>query len=215
MTAKIKFIQQIATTSLLREYKIMRTTQLSTALVLAIAACSSAQAQQFTQVVSFGDSLSDAGNVAYYQNIILGNPAFFLGNSWTTNPDSVHSQYLSQLLGLSLQNYSFAGGSNYAYAGACAMANGTVTAAGVFNCYLPFPSVTQQVSGYITANGGQVDPTKIYTLWAGANDIRTGAGISAGAAQAFAGQSAATTVGLAGALLNAGAKTVVVFNLPD
>ncbi|MBP7370513.1 MAG: autotransporter domain-containing protein [Arenimonas sp.] len=189
----------------------MRITPLSIALALAITASSTAQAQQFTQVVSFGDSLTDAGNTA----AVDGNPYTLPGNSWTTNPDSVHSQYLSQLLGLGLQNYSLAGGSDYAFAGACAMKNGTVTAAGVFNCYLPFPSVTDQVTGYITAHAGQVDSTKIYTLWAGANDILTGAGISVGAAQAYAGQSAATTVGLAGALLNAGAKTVVVFNLPD
>ena len=189
----------------------MRLSHLSTALALALAASTSAQAQQFSGVVSFGDSLTDAGNTA----AVDGNAFTLPGNSWTTNPDSVHSQYLSQLLGLALQNYSLAGGSNYAFAGACAMANGTVTAAGVFNCYLPFPSVTQQVSGYIAANGGKVDSSKVYTLWAGANDILTGAGISVGAAQAYAGQSAATTVGLAGALINAGAKTVVVFNLPD
>ena len=196
-----------------REYKIMRITQLSMALALAITASSVAQAQVFSEVVSFGDSLTDAGNTAS----VDGNPYTLPGNSWTTNPDSVHSQYLSELLGLGFQNYSNAGGSNYAYAGACAMANGSATppVPFAFNCYLPFPSVTNQVSGYIAANGGQVDPSKVYTLWAGANDILTGAGISAGVAQAYAQYSAATTVGLAGALLNAGAKTVVLFNLPD
>lgn len=200
-------------TSLHREYKIMRISQLSTALALAIAACSSAQAQQFTEVVTFGDSLSDAGNTA----AVDGNPYTLIGNSWTTNPDSTHSQYLSLMLGLGAQTNSLAGGSNYAFAGACAMPNGTATppVPFAFNCYLPFPSVYQQVSGYIAANGGHVDPTKVYTLWSGANDILTGAGISPAVAQAYAQYSAGATVGLAGALLNAGAKTVVLFNLPD
>ncbi|MEY3516807.1 MAG: hypothetical protein RIS67_1024 [Pseudomonadota bacterium] len=189
----------------------MRLSHLSVALALAITTSGAAQAQQFSKIVSFGDSLTDAGNTAAAD----GNAATAIGNSWTTNPDSTHSQYLSLLLGAGAQNNSLAGGSNYAFAGACAMNNGTVTLAGAFNCYLPFPSVQSQVTGYIAANGGQLDPNKIYTLWAGANDILTGSGISAGAAQAYAGQSAQVTVGLAGALLQNGAQTVVLFNLPD
>lgn len=189
----------------------MRLSHLSAALVLALTASTAAQAQQFNQVVTFGDSLSDVGNTAAAD----GNPFTAIGNAWTTNPDTTHSDYLSSLLGLGAQSNSLAGGSNYAFAGACAMNNGTPTLAGAFNCYLPFPSVQSQISGYIAANGGSVDPNKVYTIWAGANDILTGSGISAGAAQAYAGQSAQVTVGLAGALLAAGARTVVVFNMPD
>lgn len=189
----------------------MRLTQLTMALAVAITASSAAQAQQFSEVVSFGDSLTDAGNVA----LIDGNPYTAVGNSWTTNPDSVYAQYVSEMFGLGAQTNSLSGGTNYAFAGACAIKNGTATLAGPFTCYLPFPSATDQITAYLTAKGGVADPNAIYTVWAGANDVMTGAAISAGAAQAYAGQAAVTSAGLAGKLLQAGAKTVVVFNLPD
>ena len=41
----------------------MRLSHLSAALALALTASTAAQAQVFSEVVSFGDSLTDAGNV--------------------------------------------------------------------------------------------------------------------------------------------------------
>jgi outer membrane lipase/esterase len=189
----------------------MRLTQLSMALAVAISASTAVQAQQFSSVISFGDSLTDAGNVA----LIDGNPITAPGSSWTTNPDSVHAQLLTGMLGLGSQTNSLSGGTNYAYGGACVIKNGTATLAGAFNCYRPFPSVTEQVVGYLTAHAGHADPHAVYTLWGGGNDVLTGAGISSGVAQAYAGQAGVTAATLAGNLLSAGAKTVVVFNLPD
>ena len=225
----------------------MRITQLSMALALAIAASSTAQAQDFSKVISFGDSLTDAGNVG----ALNGLPP---GSSFTTNTDPVHSQNLSQLLGLGLQNYSLAGGSNYAFGGACAITNGTPIAIALPGPSLPAfscvnsPSsfsLSSQFSSYLSSNGGVADPNALYTYWAGANDIISATTVIApgnpsyawlpngsflyqyifvnggnpanatAIAQTVAGQSAATAVGQVGALQAAGAKTIVVFNLPN
>ena len=99
----------------------MRLSHLSAALALAITASTAAQAQVFTEVISFGDSLTDAGNIAA---LTTGVPA---GSSFTTNPDPVYAQILSLMFGLGPQtnNSPFipgtSGGTNYAYGGACAI----------------------------------------------------------------------------------------------
>ena len=158
----------------------MRLTPLSMALAAAITASSAAQAQEFSKVVSFGDSLSDAGNIA----LVDGNPATPVGSSFTTNPTDVYAQTLSLLLGLGTQSNNTplvpttSTGSNYAYGGACAMSNGTAIVSAIpglptFTCSNSPGnfSLQTQFTTHLTANGGKADPNAIYTYWAGANDI--------------------------------------------
>lgn len=200
----------------------MRLSHLSAALALALTASTAAQAQVFSEVVSFGDSLTDAGNVG----TLNGLPP---SSSFTTNPDPVYAQILSALFGLGNQtNISplipGSSGTNYAYGGACAITNGTPTQVpGLpFNC-VNSPgsfSLSNQFTSYLSANGGVADPNALYTYWAGANDILSGAyyaGLYANPAiaQAWAGQAGATAIGQIAALQNAGARTIVVFNMPD
>lgn len=224
----------------------MRLTHLSVAVALAIGTSSAAQAQQFSRVVSFGDSLSDAGNVA----LADGNPATLVGSSFTTNPDNVFAQTLSTLLGLPLQTNSLSGGSNFAYGGACAISNGSAIAVALpglptfvcSNSPSTF-SLSTQISTHLTAGAGRADPNALYTYWAGANDILSATAITppggflpngsilyqyivsqgpaaaaangSAIAQTIAGQSGATAAAQVKALQAAGAKTIVVFNLPD
>ncbi|HEV2608198.1 MAG TPA: autotransporter outer membrane beta-barrel domain-containing protein, partial [Xanthomonadaceae bacterium] len=70
---------------------------LASALALAIcsistAAATTVQAPLFSGVFSFGDSLSDSGNIA----IVKG---FTPGNSFTTNPDPVAAQIIAAKFG--------------------------------------------------------------------------------------------------------------------
>lgn len=200
----------------------MRLSHLSAALALAITASTTAQAQVFSEVVSFGDSLTDAGNVG----TLNGLPP---SSSFTTNPDPVYAQILSALFGLGNQtNISplipGSNGTNYAYGGACAISDGTATQVPG----LPFDCVNSpgsfslgnQFTSYLSANGGVADPNALYTYWAGANDILSGAYYAGlysnpAIAQAWAGQAGATAIGQIAALQNAGARTIVVFNMPD
>jgi outer membrane lipase/esterase len=184
---------------------------LASSLALAICSITAAHAQQFTGVISFGDSLSDAGNIAQ----IVGFPA---GNSFTTNPDPVTVQIIANAFGFNQTN-SLAGGTNFAVGGACVEANSAS-----FECIpsaaIPFDvSITGQVDGFLAA--GKVDPNALYTMWGGANDLFTyadlaGVGIITSAqAQAGVSNAATTETGLIGSLQSAGAKNIIVFNLPN
>ncbi len=180
-----------------------RTKLLVSALALALGGTSAAQAQSFSNVVIFGDSLSDSGNIAQIQHLPPGN-------SFTTNPDPVYAEIVAAAFGHTAVN-SLAGGTDYAYGGACARANSVS-----FTCGLSPGSfsLTTQLGGYLAANGGHADPNALYMMWGGANDIFTASAVPA-TAQQNTGIAAATMVGLIGTLQNAGARTIVVFNLPD
>ncbi|MEO8161134.1 MAG: autotransporter domain-containing protein [Arenimonas sp.] len=191
-----------------------RTKTLVSALALALAGMGTAQAQEFSSVISFGDSLSDAG-----QYTVLISPA---AGSFTTNPDDVWTQVLASAFGLS-QTASLAGGSNYAYGGA-PTSFAVTTVPFPLQCVpasLPCRSVAQQLGTYLGSQAGHADPNALYTYWAGANDLfnylgAAGGGlITAAQAQSFTGASALTAVGQVGALQAAGAKHIVVLNLPD
>ncbi len=182
---------------------------------IATAAASTAQVPAYDSVISFGDSLSDAGNVA----ALNGLPPGF---SFTTNPDPVSVQLIAAAFGFDQTNISplipGSHGTNYAYGGACVQANSAT-----FTCALsPAPfSITTQVTGYLAANGGNADGQALFTMWGGANDIFTYAGLAGAglitSAQAAGGTaiSAHTEAGLIDALHAAGAGNVIVFNLPD
>jgi outer membrane lipase/esterase len=188
-----------------------RTKLLVSALALALAGATTAQAQTFSAVISFGDSISDAGQYAS-----LG-PYSFGAGSFTTNPDDVWVQLVAEAFGLS-STPSMAGGSNYAWGGAPTSFSVPGVPVPLF-CVptsLPCQSAEQQI-----AAAGPVDPNALYTYFADANDIfnyvgYVGAGyISSAQAQAYTGASAMNQVRQIAGLQAAGAKTIVVLNLPD
>src|SRR4249919_1181495 len=208
-----------------------RTKQLVSALALALAGMGSAQAQEFSALISFGDSLSDAGQYAALP------PPYYFGaqGSFTTNPDDVWTQVLASSFGLSSAP-SIAGGSNYAWGGApTSFSISPIPLA--LTCIpgkLPCRSVAQQIGEYTQGGTRSADPDALYTYWAGANDIFNYLGwagpqlvspgpppvlgpplITAAQAQLFTGASALTAVGEIAALQNAGAQHIVVLNLPD
>jgi outer membrane lipase/esterase len=211
-----------------------RIRHLAAAIVLGLAA-NAAQAQTFSGVISFGDSLSDAGN--YTPNPAAGWPGVPGAGSFTTNPDDVWTQILAAAYGSSQTAYT-AGGFNYAWGGA---PTGSIAApASPVNPFLPGPgdmvpgvpfplqcvpntlpctSVGEQVFIHLNTTG--VDPNALYTYWAGANDIFNYLGAAQGGlitgaqAQSFTGASAQAAIGQIGALQAAGANYIVVLNLPD
>ena len=162
-------------------------------------------------MISFGDSLTDSGQYAS-----LG-PYSFGAGSFTTNPDDVWVQLVAESFGLSADP-SMAGGTNYAWGGAPTSFGVPGVSLPLF-CVptsLPCRSVAQQI-----ADAGPIDPNALYTYWAGANDIfnyvgYVGAGyINSTQAQAFTGATAMNEVGQLAGLQAAGARVIVVMNLPD
>src|ERR1700754_929601 len=172
----------------------MRIRHLAGAIGAALLFSAGAHADGFQQVVSFGDSLSDSGNVA----ILSGSP---VPVRFTTNPGTTAVENIATYFNLSLTP-SLSGGTDYAFGGArAAIPN-------------PVPATSAQIQQYLAANGGKANPNALYTMWIGANDLLA-ATANPATAQVVVATAATQEVGQIKALQAAGAKTIVVFNLPD
>ena len=187
-------------------------------VALAFVACASgARAQDYSAVVVFGDSLSDSGNVA--QLLPLVPP----GNSFTTNPDPVWAEIVAgEFDAFALP--SGARGTNYAIGGACVNPDlpCLVTVPGVGEIRLP--GIDEQIALHVGSRpDGEADPDALYALWAGSNDlvdILEAALMPAPGAPPVNPEAAiAETVRhyarAIQRLQDAGARHIVVFNLPD
>lgn len=173
---------------------------------LALALAGSAAAAQFDNVVVFGDSLSDNGNLSFsIPGFPLPKPSRF-----TTNPGLVGIEHVADFYGITLTP-SVTGGTDFAFGGAGVDNN---VQAGV-------PTLPQQLQMYLAANGGKADPNALYSVWGGANDVFFNVGLAqAGLIDSAqvqtnlqtAAQDELTLIGQLGA---AGAKRVIVFDLPD
>jgi len=176
------------------------------------AAATGAQAQQFSQVVVFGDSLSDAG---YFRPFLgtLGLPASLVSTlgRFTTNPGPVWSELVTQHYGL-VPNPSNAGGSIYAQGGARVAVDSASTPPG--SAQRP---VSTQITEYLAARNNTADPRALFTVWAGANDfLQNFTLLQAGTitpAQLQTNVLGAVTaeIGQVGRLYQAGARNVMLF----
>ena len=176
-----------------------------------------ANAAQFSNVYVFGDSLSDAGN--YRPALLgLGVPASVVAalGRFTTNPGPVWSELVAQYYGVPT-TASIAGGNIYAQGGArVALTPGINVLPGATD-----RPVATQITEFLARNNGVADPNALYTVWAGANDLFANLGaLQAGAINATQLQAnvlgaATAEVGQVARLVAAGARYVVVFNLPD
>ena len=162
----------------------------------------SAWAQSFSNFYVFGDSLSDTGNVAQY----LGLPA---GSSFTTNPDPLAVEIIAQSYGAS-GRHSLAGGPNYAWGGAC------VRPAGEGPCLNAVPTITAQIDQYLSSQPhGRADPDALYFIWAGLNDINDALILDSASVRTHTLDAATAHAEQIRRLQEAGARYIVVPNLPD
>ena len=160
----------------------------------------SAWAQSFNDFFVFGASLSDAGNIA--QQLEL--PA---GSSFTTNPDPLAVEIIAQTFGAS-GRHSLADGPNYAWSGACVRLEGP--------CLNPVPTITEQIDQHLSSRpGGRADPDALYFIWAGLNDINDALILDSANAQTHTLAAATAHVAQIRHLQEAGARYIVVPNLPD
>jgi phospholipase/lecithinase/hemolysin len=180
----------------------------------------------FSQVVVFGDSLSDTGNVRNRTDSESGgvvdypSHTFNYSNGRFTNDDETdpsstlyagvwHEQLAQTFLGLSPATYSLGGGTNYAFGGATTN-DGTHDEVAVST---PFGDITitvddmgKQMDDYLASH--VVDPNALYLVWGGGNDLRnddSATNVTATAARATA---------LVSRLANAGAQYILVPNVP-
>ena len=187
-------------------------------VALAIVACApGVRAQDYSAVVVFGDSLSDSGNVAGLLPLVPP------GSSFTTNPDLVWAELVAQTFAAPGIN-SLAGGTNFAVGGACVNPDlpCLVTVPGVGEIRLP--GIDEQIALHVGSRpDGAADPDALYALWAGSNDlvdILEAAQMPAPGAppvnpEAAIAETARHYVRAIQRLQDAGARHIVVFNLPD
>jgi len=176
----------------------LRTRHLVGAIAAALLFSTAASATDFSRVVVFGDSLSDAGNLSLSQ----GSPTPL---RFTTNPGKTAAELVAAGLGSPIQA-SLLGGTDYAFGGA-----------GVVQGVAPVPTLPQQFQMYLAANGGHADSSALYQVWGGANDIfyLTGTTTDPNSLAAGTVKAATTELGLLGQLQASGARYVVVYNLPN
>ncbi|MEH2136650.1 SGNH/GDSL hydrolase family protein [Nostoc sp.] len=169
-----------------------------------------ASAASFDQLYVFGDSLSDTGNI--YNLTEKGyppNPPYFEGR-FSDGPNWV--DYLGDQLGLkptlftTIPSAPPTQGINFAIGGA---------SSGLGNAVLPdpnLPGVLGQVRDFaetLKANNQTADPNALYTVWGGANDL-----LFANSPNSSKNPISNISVAL-NTLIGAGAKNILVFNLPD
>src|SRR6478736_2905467 len=119
-----------------------------------------ADAGPFNNLVVFGDSLSDVGNIA--QAPFINEPGPYYWNGRFSN-GPVYAETLATGLGLPALNRSTAsGGTDYAYGGA-------KTTGTAFPDSLFVKDIDDQVNQYLSSHNG--DANTLYVVFAGANDL--------------------------------------------
>jgi outer membrane lipase/esterase len=175
---------------------------------IALALCTGTASAQFTNVVYFGDSLTDSG---YFKPVVPPGTGLF-----TTNPGPVWSQLFSEHFGTLAIPSNQPGGTNYAQGGAQTTILPGIPPEAPTVASTP---IATQVLNFLAK--GPADPNAIYSVFGGGNDffwqlglLQAGATTPA-AVQASLGQSG-IDLGKQVAILHAGgAGVVMIWNLPD
>lgn len=173
------------------------------AVSAAVSVCNPAFAQ-YSGAVFFGDSLTDSGTYAAIGAVPAGVGKF------TTNPGPVWSEVLAGKFGYSATPAA-AGGTNFAVGGA------RVTNLPGYPDVAPTSGATPmvaQLTNFLARSGGQADGNALYAVWIGADDIFV-AQSTPTQAQAYLAQTAGDQVAQIARLQAAGARRILVVNIPD
>jgi phospholipase/lecithinase/hemolysin len=194
----------------------------------ASAASSFGQAPAFSQIVLFGDSLSDTGNVRDRTNSKTGGAVQYPSGTfnysdgrWTNSTDTDpaarlyagvwHEQLARTFLNIPAASFSLGGGTDYAFGGATTN-NGShqeiVVSPPLFgDVTITIDDMGKQMDDYL-AGHPVADPNALYVVWGGGNDLfndDSPENVTATAARATA---------LMKRLAHAGANYIMVPNIP-
>src|ERR1700733_1535453 len=191
--------------------------------------CGHASASTFTQFDVFGDSTVDSGWWAGALNgqcgavvapCTTGNPvadahiAAAIQNGGTGTGVGVglmNTQILASDFGLTSIPANQPGGTNYAISGSL---SARTAGLGNLNPNANLPSTIEQISTYLTTHGNVADPSALYLIGSGGNDVTYAKDNFSGAAQDsyLSGQAAALASAIHTLQVD-GAKTIVVDGL--
>ena len=165
------------------------------ALAWTVFVCADALALPYSELIVFGDSLSDVGNVNQSTLGTTPAPAYFNGR-FSNGP--VYSEQLADLLGIGPLTHSRSGGTNYAHG------NAMTTGTGFF-LSLFIDDIDDQVDDYL-ATGPTIASDSLFVVFAGANDLLDG--------ETNVNAPVNSLVSDLNRLINAGAENLLVANLP-
>jgi phospholipase/lecithinase/hemolysin len=137
-------------------------------LVLPLFAALGDPISQVNQIVAFGDSLTDTGNVSIATGGILPGSGYAAGEYTNPpapgGPSGLWIDQFATKAGLPDPQPTLAGGTNYAVAGADTGLSSS--------CVLSYAlcNVSDEVNRYLVGRSN-VPSTSLYSFWAGANDI--------------------------------------------
>ncbi len=180
----------------------------------------------FSQIIVFGDSYSDTGNVRARVIAKTGGTVDYPSHSFNfstgrftnddaTNPSSAtyaglwHEQLAATFLNIPAATYSLGGGTDYAFGGATTKdgtTEVTVVSTPSGDVTITIDHMGKQLDDYLAAHA--IDPNALYVLWGGINDLLQDD--SAGSVTA----TAARVTALFSRLAHAGAKSIMVPNVP-
>lgn len=196
------------------------------ALIFGGLLCAGTAQAGYSDLVVFGDSYSDSGNLALAYaglGVPLTAPGAISGNDFASSPydgsnnssnGPVWSQALASKLGIAHFAPSLSGGTNYAFGGAFTSSAQPSSV----------PSLGAQLDDYL-ASAGSANANAVYVVAGGTNDLRAVAhdardAIAAGLdptpiiAQFIAGY-LNDTLSLVGKLQANGAQHIIVWDIPD
>jgi len=140
------------------------------------AAQPSVHAGLFDNMVVFGDSLSDDGNLDLSCISQGACPQLPFLMRFTTNPGEVAVEHIADYFGTPLTP-ALMQGTDFAFGGAGILNNSPGTPSSV-------PLLPTQLGMYLQATGNKADPDTLYAVWGGANDVFYAATSGAAAATA-------------------------------
>jgi outer membrane lipase/esterase len=178
-------------------------------LVTGVLGTSTVSAASFTSLTIFGDSLTDTGNVFLATGGAVPTAPYFNGR-FSNGP--VWVETLAAQLGFpGASTAALAGGNNYAFGGARTGAEGA-----------PVPGLLAQSGGLWGPANPVADPTGLFVLVGGGNDMRdarsaftTDSPADQAGRQAAAQAAVINLANNLGFLASRGAKNVLIGNLPD
>lgn len=186
--------------------------RLGVAVLAGLAACGGAQAATYPAIYSFGDSLSDVGNVFAGTADTFPLPGFYFDGRFSNGPNWLDD--LSAKLGLSISP-ALLGGNDFAVGGA--QTGETI----VNDPPVPVIGLTDQVKSFQIVNASPT-PGALYTLDIGANDIlnavtalKNGQISYTQMTTTFLNEAVANTVGAISDLYADGMRSLLYYEVPD
>ena len=134
---------------------VRRSTLVSLTVVMIFTTSASAAV---TELVVFGDSLSDTGNVLNATGNAFPPPPYFDGR-FSNGP--IWVEHLADELGIASPTPHTEGGTNFAYGGALSGTDPIAEA--------PFPALLTQIGAYTAASSPEAD--QLFIVWSGPNDF--------------------------------------------